>query len=345
MQEFKAVIIGCGSRGEAHGEAYTKIPGARLSACFSPNAVRRESFAKRFGIKAYSSAGEMIEKESPDIASITTYPDVRPGLMKLVSEHGIPLCLVEKPLACGVKDWRELCELEKSSKTKFAVSHQLRWHKNLLPCAEALRSGRLGRILLLDLTAGMNISGQGTHTLNYGMLLNGDSPVQSVFGNAQGWDKSDAGHPAPMASEAVLTFENGVRALWTSGHVSPRAGNPKVHWQHVRVAAYAEKGHVEFQEFGKWRIVGMDKVEGGDFGGMESWKANNDDAQIGIQTAMFDWFNAPSKVPGTNLRQSLHEWAVVLALYQSALEGRPVEMKDFTPPDNLVERFKSKMEL
>ena len=56
---------------------------------------------------------------------------------------------------------------------------------------------------------------------------------------------------------------------------------------------------------------------------------------------MFDWLEDERRAPGTNLRQSLHEWAVVLALYQSALERRPVELTDFDPPDELVERFRT----
>ena len=189
----------------------------------------------------------------------------------------------------------------------------------------------------------MNISGQGTHTLNYGMLLNGDSPVKTVFGSAQGWDKEDNKHPAPLATEAMLTFENGVRALWTSGYVSPRAGDPNVFWQHVRVAAYAEKGRVNYEEFGGWQIVDGSNIESGGYGGMDAWRRNNSDAQTQLQQAMLDWLANPAQAPGTNLKQSLHEWAVVLALYQSALEGRPVDIKGFNPPEDLVELYKAKV--
>ena len=342
MKPIKATIIGCGARGNDHCAAYGQIDGAKPVACFDPDAGRRDGFAKKYGIRAYASAEEMIEKESPDIVHVTTYPDVRLELMTLVSKLGVPLCVTEKPLATGVRDWRRLCELEASSRTKFAVSHQFRWHKDLARCREALRSGTLGRLLFLDMSARMNISAQGTHTLDYGMSFNGDAPVSVVFGKASGWDKQDDRHPAPLASEAMLMFENGARALWTTGPVSPRAGDPEVVWQHVRIAAYAEKGRVNYEEFGKWEIVSGDTMKAGDFGGMVEWKKNNVAAQAAFHTAMFEWLKDDSKAPGTNLKQSLHEWAVVLALYQSSLEGRPVEMKGFNPPDNLVELYKAK---
>jgi predicted dehydrogenase len=340
---MNAVVIGCGNRGKDHCDAYARIPGVKLTGCFDPDAERREKLAKAFGMKAYSNVEEMLAKERPGIVSITTYPDVRLELMKLVSKYEVPLCLTEKPLATGVRDWREMCELEAASKTKFAVSHQVRWHKDLSRCGEVINSGRLGKVLFLDLSARMNISGQGTHTLNYGMLLNGDSPVKTVFGNAHGLDMNDPKHPAPVTSEAMLTFENGVRALWTSGNVSPCAGEPDVFWQHVRVAAYAEKGRVNYEEFGDWQIVEGAKTESGNYGGMDVWKANNCDSQTRLQSAMLEWLANPAKKPGTNLKQSLHEWAVVLALYQSSVEGRPIDMKGFNPPDNLIELYRSKV--
>ncbi len=340
MRKRKAVVIGCGARASDHIEAYRSIPETEVVACCAPGLERRKALAEKYGIRHYANAEEMIEKEQPDIAHIVTWPDVRLGLMRTVARLEVPLCTTEKPLACGVGDWRELGELEAASKTKFAVCHQVRWHQHLTKCREALRGGALGRVLFLDFSAGMNISGQVTHTLNYGMSLNGDSPAALVFGNAHGWDREDARHPAPLASEALITFQNGVRGLWTSGPVSPRAGAPDVFWQHVRVAAYAEKGRVNYEEFGRWEIVSGGACEGGDFGGMDEWRKNNIVSQAEFHKAMFRWLEDDSAAPGTNLRQSLHEWAVVLALYQSAIERRPVEMRSFNPPGDLGERYK-----
>jgi hypothetical protein len=199
----------------------------------------------------------------------------------------------------------------------------------------------LGQVLFVDLSAGMNIAGQGTHTLNNGMSLNADVAVTRVFGSACGWDESDVGHPGPLTTEAYLTFANGARGLWTSGPTSPRCGDESTTWQHVRVAAYAERGRVLFEEFGRWQIVSPDGVEEGDCGGMDGWRANNLKAQVGFHQAMFDWLKDDACAPGTSLKQSLHEWAVVLALYQSAVARRPVEMDGFAPEENLVERFQA----
>ena len=161
----------------AHMEAYQHVRARRLWPA-APLPLRGASrWRRNTGCAPTRIPGEMIRAEHPDIVHLVTWPDTRVELMTLVSELGVPLCTTEKPLATAVKDWRKLVDLERTSATKFGVCHQLRWQTHLVKCQEALNSGRLGRVLFLDISAGMNIAGQGTHTLNYGMSLMGDVPV------------------------------------------------------------------------------------------------------------------------------------------------------------------------
>ena len=340
MAKYRAALIGCGARGNANAESYKHIANGVLTACCDPVAGRRDALAGKYGIKAYADARKMIEAESPDIVHVATMPDTRVELLTLASDLKVPLCTVEKPVACGVKDWKKLCALEASSATKFAVSHQFRWYVHLARCIQAMKGGKLGPVKFLDLSAGMNIANQGTHLLNYGMALIGDPQVKYVFGNGYGLDKSDPGHPAPESTEAYLIFENGVRALWTTGPHSMKIGDPGTTWQHVRATVYTEKGRVNWEEFGKYEIVSPDGAETGDYGGMEAWTRNNLLAQAAFHSAMFDW-QEKGTVPGTNLKQSLHEWKTVLALYESTVRRGPVEMAGFDPDDDLFERLRA----
>ena len=237
QKTYRAAVIGCGQRGRDHVLAYKLIENAECVACCDPLPAKRESLAGDFGLKAYADPAEMIRAEKPDIVHVATWPNFRVEPLRLVAGMGVPLCMVEKPVATGVADWRELCELEASSPTKFAVCHQTRWNEHLEACRRAAAHGALGRPLLLHLSAGMNIAGQGTHTLNYGLSLVGDRAVTEVFGSACGWDARDVGHPAPQTTVAQLTLDGGIRALWTSGPASPLCGNPATTWEHVRAGA------------------------------------------------------------------------------------------------------------
>ncbi len=339
MVQYKAVVVGCGNRAPAHIRAYEHLERAEVVACCAPTPARREKLAAEFGLRAYADAAEMIAQERPDIVHLVTWPDTRVQLMTLVSDLHVPLCTVEKPIATAVTDWKALCELDRRSDTKFAVCHQLRWQPYLLKCREALTSGKLGTIKFLDFSAGMNISGQGTHILNYGMSFNQDSPVIRVFGAASGTSDMDPGHPAPDTTIGYLTFANGVRALWNNGPTAPMCGDSETIYQHVRIAAYADRGRVNYEEFAHWEIVAPDGVERGEWGGKDTWLANNLLAQAAFHQAMFDWLEDERKVPGTHLSQSLHEWKTVLALYASALLRTPIEIDEFEPSDDMLDRL------
>ena len=261
MQKYKVAVIGCGGRSQAHIKAYQHIEAAQVVACCDLNRKRADERAAEFKLKAYADAGEMLALEKPDLVHVITAPNVRLELLTLVSDAGVPACTVEKPLATGVADWRALCELERKTRTKIAVCHQFRWQSHLVKCREALKT--MGPVKFLEFSAGMNISGQGTHILNYGMSLNGDAPVTRVFGAASGTSEFDTMHPAPDQTAGYLTFANGVRALWNNGPAAPRCGDPSTVWQHVRVAAFADRGRITWEEFGAWEIVGPGGEERG----------------------------------------------------------------------------------
>jgi predicted dehydrogenase len=355
MTERRVAIVGCGGRGRAHAQTYSLIEDAELIACCDPNLERREKLAAEFNLHAYPDARSMIEQEKPDFVHLVTQPALRVELMTLVSELGVPLCTVEKPIAVGVADWRALCALERATATRFAISHQFRWQKHLIKCQQALASGKLGEVKFLDVSAGMNIANQGTHTLNYGRALLGDPLVTEVSGNAFGWDMGDLSHPAPAATVAHLAFANGVRGSWVLGPIARRIGDPATTWQHVRVAAYAERGRVNYEEFGQWEIISPEGVESGDHGGMETWAHNNLLAQADFHRAVLAWGNQPpprpspnvgegeEQAPGTNLAASLHEWKVVLAVYTSAIEHRPIDIAAFEPQDDLFQALENNL--
>jgi predicted dehydrogenase len=326
--------VGCGGRAAWHARAYEWIDRGELVACCDTDVDRRDRFGDEFGIAGYADALKMVQQEGPDLVHLVTPPNARVELMTMVSEQGVPACVVEKPIACQVADWRRLAELEASSGTKFAINHQFRWHANLARCREALRSGRLGALRALDFSAGMNISGQGTHMLDYAMSLNEDARVLRVFGAASGTEGMVGIHPAPDSSVGQVLFANGVYGVWNNGPTAPRAGDESTVWQHCRLAAYAEQGHTLWEEFGKWEIVSPAATEGGRTADMQDWEAGNHAAQATLINAMFDWIENEDHPAGTNLELGLHQWEAVLALYASALWRRPVELP-FEPPEDL----------
>ena len=343
MRTSKAAVIGCGNRSKAHIRAYEQLENAEVVACCAPTPTRRDQVAAEFGLRAYPDPQTMIQQETPDIVHIVTPPQARVDLMTQVSELGVPLCTVEKPIALGVEDWRALCALEAKSSTRFGVCHQLRYASLLLRGCDLLASGKLGEIRFLDMAAGSNIADQGTHILNYGMALNGDSPVVRVLGTASGHADLESGHPSPDTAVGYLTFANGARAMWNTGYTGLATTPPlcdEPGWAQMRMAAYAERGQVSIQLFGPSVFVTPHGVERIEFPGREVLREQNLAAQAAFHQAMFDWLDDESRVPGTALSQSLHEWKAVLALYASTVQRAPIDLADYEPSDDLIPRLR-----
>lgn len=338
----RAVLIGCGSRAPWYLAAYRLIPDAEVVACCDRSGIGSHHLADAYGIRAYQDVGRLLAAEQPELVHIVTGPAGRVELMEDVAAHDVPLCTVEKPVALGVADYRRLSRLVSVASTKFAVSHQFRWQPDYDGIRRAVLGGDIGRVTLLDLSAGMTIAGQGTHVLHYGLELIGGGPVVSVFGTAHGWTRQDPEHPGPIASSAVFHCENGVRGLWVTGSEAPRVGKQMAVWKHVRIAAYGEAGHALYEEFGRFHVWGHAGRHGGDYGGMETWRQNNIAAQAGFHQAMWHWQGHPDDPPSTNLRRSLDEWKVVLAVYYSALVRRPVRLSEFEPDDGLLAEFEAR---
>ena len=353
---YKVGFIGTGNRAIAHIIADRMI-GAEPVACCSVHFEKAQAFAAKNGIKAYETAEEMFKNEKLDMVHIITPPVTRMVYMQMVSDYGVPMCTIEKPIALGVDDWKAMMELDGKSKTKFAVSHQVRWQPNLKKCQEAVKEGRIGKPTLLDLSCVRDITNQGTHALDYARSLIGNAHVTKVFGNCYKWGDTDTNekyHPGPKATLAMLYFDNGARGFWTTGSISPTIfdiahindpvppGEPSMYGRNIRVAAHGEAGHVLYEEFGKWEIVTKDGSEYGDCGGFNGWKDNNFVAQAGFHRSVIDWYEKGIE-SGTSLKESLHEWSVVLALYMSTLTGAPVDMATFDPPSDLIQQLKAKL--
>ena len=334
MPKYRSAIIGCGGRAYGHANAYQLISQGELVACANrSDTARREKFAETFEITGYANAEEMLRTEKPDLVHLITMPDQWRELMPMVSELGVPACLVEKPIACGVEDWRLLCELEARTATKFGVGKQYRWHPGLISCREVVQSGKLGKIHLLDFSCGMNLSAQGTHIIDWAMSLNNDSPIVRVFGTVGGIASLDSTYPAPDTSACQVLFENGVYGVWNTGFTSPRIMDDDTIYKHCRVAAYGESGHVLFEEFGGWRIFLKEKIEDHQTT-PDEWRANNDRAQARLTEAMFDWIEDDARPVETNLKLALHQFNAILGIYASAISHQPIDIP-FDPPADL----------
>lgn len=226
---YRIAFVGTGGRSGAHADAYQHIDGAELVACCARTREHADGFAAKYGIKPYSDIAEMVRAEKPDLVHVVTMPRDRVETMRAISDHRVPAATVEKPIAVDADDWRAICEIENTTRTKFGVCHQFRWQKDLVKCRRAIASGDLGKVLFIDSSAGMDITNQGTHALHYANSLNGDQPVVSVFGATHGWDRNDLTIPARKTARRISRSRTARGCSGTPARALPEWGTHPPH--------------------------------------------------------------------------------------------------------------------
>jgi predicted dehydrogenase len=85
MKDIKAVVIGTGAAARFHVQAYNKCPQAHVTAVCGTNLDRVQAFGSEFGVHAYVSIEEMLQKERPDVVTVATleWEHEKPVLLSL----------------------------------------------------------------------------------------------------------------------------------------------------------------------------------------------------------------------------------------------------------------------
>lgn len=336
---YKSAFLGCGGRARGHADAYRFVKKGKPVACCDLNEERLNAFGKDFGIeKRYTDIHEMLEKEKPDLLHIVTLPTLRVPLMTIAAEHEVPVAIVEKPIAIQGEDWKQLMELNAKSKTKFVVNTQLHFHPHNLELKRDVASGRIGEVRFVDISARSTILDQGVHVLELGHSYIGWSKPTQVFGQVSGARNIDTSQPSPDTAEAAIYFENGVRAQMLCGYFAPKSNPSDSTYAHKRISVYGTRGFVQ------WTMVGWERntPDGGYESGSHSYGEQDVLGQAGLTDAAFEWFEDDSKLHPTRLELSLIQFNIILGVYISALNYKPVELP-CDPPDGLMETLKARL--
>ncbi len=337
---MKSALLGCGGRARGHANAYQHVTKGELAAICDLDEQRLHGLGDHFGIDTrYTDVHKMLDEVKPDLLHIVTQPHLRVQLLTLAHEHNVPAVLVEKPIALQGEDYNQLVKLEAESDTKFAVNHQLHFHKKSLELQEAAESGAVGERRFIDASARLNLSGQGTHVLELVSAFNSNSAPTSVFGQvAGGGSIGGGGHSAPEQCVAIINYENGTQAQLLCGTNARPINENGARHMHKRIAVYGTKGVVHWTMAYWERTLPNGDLERGD----HSYGAEDVVGQAGLTDAMFEWSANDDKPCPTNLSNSLTQFNIILGIYMSALQHRPVNLP-VEPDEDLLSQLKARL--
>ena len=156
VEPVDAVLIGAGLRGRFTYARYAQARPERLRivALAEPRADRRDDLARRLDLPAervFDDWRPLLAGGQLGRAAIVATGDTEhtaPALAALERGHHV---LLEKPMAPSTEECVQLVEASEKAGRLLQISHVLRYTRFYAEVAEILASGRLGRLLTVDM--------------------------------------------------------------------------------------------------------------------------------------------------------------------------------------------------
>jgi myo-inositol 2-dehydrogenase / D-chiro-inositol 1-dehydrogenase len=142
-RKVKVCLIGAGQWGRQHARVFSQRQDVTLCAVAGRSLEKTQTRAAEFGLRAYTNVLEMLEREKPELVSLSL-PNLEhfEATMQVI-QSGYPL-LVEKPLAFDLREADQMLNEAAKRDLFFAINFNHRYAKPLRLAREAIEKGRLG---------------------------------------------------------------------------------------------------------------------------------------------------------------------------------------------------------
>ena len=341
---MRYALIGCGMISPNHIKAALENDLEIIALCDLVEENRNRALElipeeKRDQVKLYESHVQMLEAEHPDIVAIALGSGLKRRLSIDCMKAGSNV-IVEKPIALSLDDADIMIRTAEECGVKLIVNHQLRFGNTVRALKEEAKAGEFGKLLHGTVQVRRNRNKayfdagkwRGTWANDGGTLMNQCIHYTDLLQWVMGSDVEEVfaytdrmTHPYIEAEDlglAVLKFKNGAYAT-IEGTVNTYPKNLS-----DSMAVFGETGTVSL------RGKALDEVEAWDFaGGPQSRdeavkEYNITDMGSGhapLYRYAIDVINGAldDLCPATDSRKALE---LILAIYKSAAEGKPVKM-------------------
>ena len=142
-----AAIVGTGAAGGFHARAYSAHADVKIVAASGRDPARAARFGADWGIPAYTSLDELLDRHHPDVVSVATgeYDHVEPTLVALSARCHV---LCEKILAHSLTAGEKIVAAAQGSGRLVGVNYNFRHLPVHLAIREELARGTLGPLAL-----------------------------------------------------------------------------------------------------------------------------------------------------------------------------------------------------
>lgn len=352
---MKYALIGCGRIATNHIKAVLNNRLDFVAVCDivpqqMENLLAKHELNQDESIHRYTDYKEMIEKEQPELVGIATESGVHAEIALYCIDHGVNV-IVEKPMAMSIEDADEIIRRSQEKGVKVSACHQNRFNVAVQQMRKAVEAGRFGKLSHGSIHVRWNrnqdyydqAKWRGTWAQDGGALMNqcihGIDLLRWMMGEeieeVYGVTRQQFHHylEAEDIGMAVVKFKNGA--------VATIEGTTNVYPKNLEETLYL------FGENGTVKLGGKstNNIDVWDFAdeseedqknkGLEEVTSNvYGNGHTSLYADMIDAVKN-NRQPYVDAHAGKNALELVLAIYKSQKEGRPVKLplQDFASVD------------
>lgn len=198
----------------SQASCYTTHPRTQLVAGSDLDPTRLETFGKRWGVKAlYTDFREMLEKEKPDVVSLTTsWSRTRDDILPVVAQSGVKGVYTETPMATSMAKANEILDLCDKNGVKLASAYQHRWNPQYRHVKRLIDDGAVGEVISITVIGAGALIHDTTHDFYAMSWWAGDPEPAWAVGRVEPERLDKDGKPIQDArGSGYVEFKSGMR--------------------------------------------------------------------------------------------------------------------------------------
>ncbi len=341
MIQLRGALIGCGFFAINHLHGWRDVKGAEIVAICDRSVDRLSVAGEQFGISSrYADAAEMLKNEKLDFVDIATTAPTHRALAELAASHGLAV-ICQKPFAPTLKDAKAIVAACAKANVPLMVHENFRWQSAIQKVKAILDAGGIGDIFWgrvsfrssYDVFSGQPylaegerfiVEDLGIHALDiarflFGDALNVSARIKRVNPKIKGEDVAtmllDHGNGVASVVDCSYATQNEVELFpQTLLEIDGNAGSLRLGANYQLTVTAAGKTTV--------RDVSPPLLP---------WASRPwHNIQESVALIEQHWANClrDAKEPQTSGRDNLKTFALVEAVYQSAVSGQTITLSD-----------------
>ena len=198
----------------SHAASYATLSATKLVAAADLNEAQLTKFCNRWNVSArYKDYREMIEREKPDILSITTPGTGHAEICIFAANHGVKGIYCEKAMACSMEECDRMVEAVERNGVKFNLGTLRRWHVGCDVIKDLLHRGEMGKLQAIVTYGVGSLLHSASHYFDLVLFFADDAEVDSVQGTvfAKPEEVSGSRVERDVGGHGIIQFKNGVR--------------------------------------------------------------------------------------------------------------------------------------